>query len=253
MDDHDGGHDQSDDVGEVCGALENDGVGQLNRARVTLCWNARGAGDAGWRPNERAQWQCRLRAEARKVAESHPDCCFEGLAAGKCSIERAVQRRPVSRLRNTRERPAGSNMGLTNGRRTEKIDRQVRWICSAQNWRGVRCCEEKRQEGGCEVEVVWSDAKNARTSNKEGRNQDHHTQLLQLGQLVHSIERSFAVNHLPLFILVNSRCYIATELSTIRSPYRTERDLSKPTVTPSIMLLDQNVEYQLPLMVDMPP
>lgn len=74
MDDHDGGHDQRDDVREVSRALENDCVGKLDGTRVALSRNARVAGDAGWRPDERAQRECRLLTHGHEVAEAHLDC-----------------------------------------------------------------------------------------------------------------------------------------------------------------------------------
>lgn len=46
VDDHDGGHDQCNDVREVGRALENDCVGQLDGARVALGWNASVTADA---------------------------------------------------------------------------------------------------------------------------------------------------------------------------------------------------------------
>jgi hypothetical protein len=45
VNDHNHRHDEGEDVHEVVGGLEDEGVGNLNRPRVTGGWNARAAVD----------------------------------------------------------------------------------------------------------------------------------------------------------------------------------------------------------------
>ena len=71
VDDHDDRHYQGQNVHEVVGALEDDGVCQLNRPRVALRLYARAAVDGRDGPNEGTQRYRRLFAYRREVAEAH--------------------------------------------------------------------------------------------------------------------------------------------------------------------------------------
>jgi hypothetical protein len=71
MDDHDHRHDQRENVHEVVGALEDDGVCQLNRPGVTLCLDAGSAVYLRRRAYEGAQRYRRLLTYRGEVAETH--------------------------------------------------------------------------------------------------------------------------------------------------------------------------------------
>ena len=79
MQDHDDGHGQREDGHGVGGALEDDGVGQLDRARVAGGHDARGGGGGGElkraRADERAERDGGLRAYSGEVAERHGGRC----------------------------------------------------------------------------------------------------------------------------------------------------------------------------------
>lgn len=89
MEDHDGSHNQRNDVGEVCGALEDGRICQLNGASVALGGNAGRAGDVGWRTNEHAERQGCLLANSLKISETHlGEVYVLGLGGGRARIER---------------------------------------------------------------------------------------------------------------------------------------------------------------------
>ncbi len=74
--DHDDGHGQREDVHGVGGALEDDGVGQLDGARIAGGHDAHGGGGGGGeleraRADERAERDGGLRAYSGEVAERH--------------------------------------------------------------------------------------------------------------------------------------------------------------------------------------
>jgi len=68
---HDHGHDQRSNVGETNCRLEDDGVGQLNGARVAVRLGIMRASDRVDVAHQRAQGEGRLRAYRGEVAEAH--------------------------------------------------------------------------------------------------------------------------------------------------------------------------------------
>ena len=71
MQDHDDRHAQRRQVHEVDGRLEDDGVGQLDAARVARRQHRRRPGHRVGRPHQRAQRERRPLAYRREVAEAH--------------------------------------------------------------------------------------------------------------------------------------------------------------------------------------
>ena len=69
--DHDGSHDESQNVHKVGTTLEDDGVGQLNVPRITVGLDASGPSDARGRPNQGAERNGRLATYRLEVAEAH--------------------------------------------------------------------------------------------------------------------------------------------------------------------------------------
>lgn len=81
MENHDDGHDQRQDMHEVVGCLEDERVGNFNRARIALCLNAGAAVDL-LVADEGAQRYRRLCAYCGEVAEAHggrATCAMKGV------------------------------------------------------------------------------------------------------------------------------------------------------------------------------
>jgi len=57
MYDHDSCHAQCEDVHEIRGRLEDDGVGELNTSCIALRLDAGAPSDTGYRTHQRAHWQ----------------------------------------------------------------------------------------------------------------------------------------------------------------------------------------------------
>ena len=73
MDNHNGGHGQGEDMHEIGGRFEDDGVCELDAPCVAFCLEARRACDGRFGADERAEWEWALGAYHVEVAEGH--CC----------------------------------------------------------------------------------------------------------------------------------------------------------------------------------
>ena len=73
VDDHDGGHGQGEDMHEIGGRFEDDGVCELDAPCVTFCLKPRRACDGRFGTDERAEWEWTFGAYYVEVAEGH--CC----------------------------------------------------------------------------------------------------------------------------------------------------------------------------------
>lgn len=70
MEDHDNSHEEGEDVRSRGGALEDDGVGQLNVARVARRLDADVVDSSELRPDRGAEGQRRILADGGKVSEA---------------------------------------------------------------------------------------------------------------------------------------------------------------------------------------
>ena len=69
--DHDDSHDERDDVCKACRALEDDGVGYRDGARITLRLDGMAASEFVRGAHQRAERKCCLGAYRLEVAEAH--------------------------------------------------------------------------------------------------------------------------------------------------------------------------------------